>query len=435
KENHTFTGWLYNGTTYTDEEKVKNLIATHGGEATLVAQWKENDKFNVTFTDGFGADLKEETVYVGKDATAPANPEKEGYTFTGWDKDFTNVTKDLIVNAVLEANAYTVKFDGNGEDSGTMADQGFVYNQEQILTKNAFVKENYTFTGWTYKGTTYTDEEEVMNLTATDGGEITLVAQWSENTKYTVTFVNGLGTVLDTQSVYEGKDAIAPTDPERAGYTFIGWDLEFTNVTNDLTITALWEVEDTDTPVTPDTPNQPGVPTTPIPPIAPIVRTDPVVTPPAPVQPVQPVQPNPAPQEPEIVVPDNDTPEVKVDDNDTPKAKSSASWALINLICSILTVLFVIFIVLGKRKKEEEDENEDETIAYKRRKWTMIAGAVVALSSVIAFILTENIFLPMILVDKWTLLMAAILLVQVVVLVIAKKWKKEDNDEKATAQA
>ncbi|MGX8852573.1 InlB B-repeat-containing protein [Amedibacillus sp. YH-ame10] len=435
KENYTFTGWTYKGTTYTDEEEVMNLIATNGGEVTLVAQWKENDKFNVTFTDGFGTELKEETVYVGKDATAPANPTKEGYTFKNWDKDFTNVTENLTVNAVFEANTYTVKFDGNGQDSGTIADQGFVYDQEQKLTKNAFVRENYTFTGWTYRGTTYTDEEEVMNLIATDGGEVTLVAQWTENTKYTVTFVNGLGTVLDTQSVYVGKDATAPTDPERVGYTFLGWDLEFTNVTKDLTITALWEAEDTDTPVTPDTPNQPGVPTTPVPPIVPIVRTDPVVTPPAPVQPVQPVQPNPAPQEPEIVVPDNDTPEVKVDDNDTPKAKSSASWALINLICSILTVLLVIVIVLGKRKKEEEDEDEDETIAYKRRKWTMIAGAVVALGSVITFILTENIFLPMILVDKWTLLMAAILLVQVVVLVLAKKWKKEDDEEEATAQA
>ncbi|MEG0527640.1 MAG: InlB B-repeat-containing protein, partial [Longicatena sp.] len=407
---------------------------------TVYAQWKDKDKYMVIFKDGDNV-LGRDSVYAGEDATAPKNVVKEGYTFDKWDKEFNNIQSDLEVNAIFTANKYTVKFDGNGADSGTMTNQEFVYDQTQSLKKNAFVKENYTFTGWLYNGTTYTDEQEVKNLIATNGGIVTLVAQWTENTKYTVTFVDGLGTVLDTQSVYKGKDATAPTAPERAGYTFLGWDLEFTNVSKNLTITALWEAEDTDTPVipdtpvTPDTPNQPGVPTTPVPPIVPIVRTDPVVTPPAPVQPVQPVQPNPAPQEPEIVVPDNDTPEVKVDDNDTPKAKSSASWALINLICSILTVLLVIVIVLGKRKKEEEDEDEDETIAYKRRKWTMIAGAVVALGSVITFILTENIFLPMILVDKWTLLMAAILLVQVVVLVLAKKWKKEDNEEEATAQA
>ena len=35
-------------------------------------------------------------------ATAPANPTREGYTFTGWDKDFSNVQSDLIITAQYE---------------------------------------------------------------------------------------------------------------------------------------------------------------------------------------------------------------------------------------------------------------------------------------------------------------------------------------------
>ena len=43
--------------------------------------------------------LKTQTVNYGGAATAPANPTREGYTFTGWDVDFSNVQSDLVVTA------------------------------------------------------------------------------------------------------------------------------------------------------------------------------------------------------------------------------------------------------------------------------------------------------------------------------------------------
>ena len=55
---------------------------------------------------------------------------------------------------------------------------------------------------------------------------------------FTVTFVDWDGTVLDVQTVGWGGSAVAPPDPEREGYTFTGWDADFTNVTCDLTVTA-----------------------------------------------------------------------------------------------------------------------------------------------------------------------------------------------------
>ena len=57
-------------------------------------------------------------------------------------------------------------------------------------------------------------------------------------TTYTVTFVDYNGTVLKTETVESGKDATAPADPIRAGYTFIGWSGSYTNVTSNLTIIA-----------------------------------------------------------------------------------------------------------------------------------------------------------------------------------------------------
>ena len=57
------------------------------------------ESFMVTFVDGQGNTLKEEIVENGKAATAPDEPTREGYTFDGWDEDFSNVISNLTVTA------------------------------------------------------------------------------------------------------------------------------------------------------------------------------------------------------------------------------------------------------------------------------------------------------------------------------------------------
>ena len=56
----------------------------------------------VKFVDWNNKTLSFSYVESGEAAAAPANPTREGYTFIGWDKDFTNVTEDLIVTALYE---------------------------------------------------------------------------------------------------------------------------------------------------------------------------------------------------------------------------------------------------------------------------------------------------------------------------------------------
>ena len=49
------------------------------------------------------------------------------------------------------------------------------------------------------------------------------------------------GNVVDTQEVEKGKAATKPTDPKKDGYTFKGWDKDYSNITGDLKVNAEFE--------------------------------------------------------------------------------------------------------------------------------------------------------------------------------------------------
>lgn len=60
---------------------------------------------------------------------------------------------------------------------------------------------------------------------------------------YAVTFIDWDGAVIETQSVIRGDAAIAPTEPDnKYGWHFVGWDTDFSCITEDLTVTALYEI-------------------------------------------------------------------------------------------------------------------------------------------------------------------------------------------------
>ncbi|MBQ5487530.1 MAG: InlB B-repeat-containing protein, partial [Clostridia bacterium] len=89
------------------KEHVINTDTTYYATDPVVAQ---PTYYTVTFKDWDGTTLKTEEVLEGAAATAPADPTRVGYTFTGWDVDFSNVTADLVVTAQYQINTYTVIF-------------------------------------------------------------------------------------------------------------------------------------------------------------------------------------------------------------------------------------------------------------------------------------------------------------------------------------
>ena len=153
--------------------------------------------------------------------------------------------------------------------------------------------------------------------------------------------------------------------------------------------------------------------------------------------------------EPEVEeVEDDETPlsdgEVEeVEDNATPKSNDSI-WALINLIAAIVTVILGLFLLLSKRHRNDEDEDEDERQARmargeekeqeQKRGWICkVLGVVVAIVSVVFFILTEDMSLPMALTDKWTIWMIVIAIIELVLVLVGRRWKDVDDDEEQQA--
>ena len=131
-----------------------NLTATRqitvAAMGNLAPEPEPETTYTVTFYDWNGAMLKAQTVKQGEAATAPTTPTRTGYTFTGWDKDFTNVQSDLSIYATYTENGqpvttYTVKFcDWNGTVLKTQTVQ---QGQSATAPVNP-TREGYTFTGW-----------------------------------------------------------------------------------------------------------------------------------------------------------------------------------------------------------------------------------------------------------------------------------------------
>lgn len=168
------------------------------------------------------------------------------------------------VNAgIYELGDYSVTYDKGDATSigaGTMPDpnpdtgiqEGTTYTVSSA--KPTWPNSGYTFTGWlavTESGT-YLIPNEGANYSGGDTftmprGNVKLVAQWSENTKYTVTYLDGIPNdaptstkpaegIPDAEQVPWGRTygvKALSTVPTRPGYTFTGWKVTANTSTTD----------------------------------------------------------------------------------------------------------------------------------------------------------------------------------------------------------
>ena len=248
REGYAFTGW------YTDKDATtKYDFATPvTGALTLYAGWSLNT-YDVTFDSQGGTAVAKSTVDHGKPVASPADPTREGHTFTGWytDKDTKNkydfatpVTGALTLYAGWKIDTYTVTFDSQG---GSAVASSTVDHGKAVEVPAEPAREGYAFTGW------YTDKDATTkyDFATPVTGALTLYAGWSLNT-YDVTFDSQGGTAVAKSTVDHGKPVASPADPTREGHTFTGWYTDkdtknkydfATPVTGALTLYAGWKID------------------------------------------------------------------------------------------------------------------------------------------------------------------------------------------------
>lgn len=218
-----YTGRLYRDADFlkplTKDSKVKN------GD-TVYVKWTIN-KYTVTFMDGEKVLATFTNVTHGDTVTAPEVPEKDGKTFSKWDKDFSKVTSDLTINAVYDVDTFTVTFK-DGEK--VLETQTVEYEAAATAPDTARLSppEGMHFAKWDKDFSKVTEDIEVSAV--------------YELNEYTVTFKNG-ETTLKTEMVKHGFAATAPNVYDTATKKFVGWDKSFDNVTSDIIVNAKFETK------------------------------------------------------------------------------------------------------------------------------------------------------------------------------------------------
>ena len=292
---YTFTGWTPEVQPVTADV---TYVAQYDETKTCTVTWLNDDGTVLSTTTANEGDLP---VYAGE-TPAKAADAQYTYTFSGWDRALAPVTDDTSYTAVFTGtlNTYTVtfvNFDGAVLQSGAVA-----YGETPVYTGAAPAKPGdaqytYTFSGWdsepaavtgdavytaqfdetvnTYTITwldmsggvlgttevpygetpsfeapemapdeqfTYTFEAWVPEVEPVTGDAEYIAIYSMSPRKYTVTWLNDDGTLIDTTEVAYGETPahadMAKEADEDYLYTFRGWTPAITAVTGDATYTA-----------------------------------------------------------------------------------------------------------------------------------------------------------------------------------------------------
>lgn len=271
KPGFTFKGWTRKDTTVSELQK--KVVSTDRGDKIFVANWTPIN-YQLAYNPNEPADKKATGTMNNQDVTVRGdNPLSanayalEGYKFKGWTsvggvqeiieylptatsvpittddiKDESgNVYPENTVVKTLYAQwepiKYSVQYDPNTPSgktaTGTMTNQtDLIYDEDYNLNKNAYEIEGYEFLGWSttpgVHDVTHTDEQGFKNLTAEDGGVVTMYAQW-EPWKYNIYYNPNGGEGTMGPQTFRYTDESMPSLENtftRNGYEFMGFEYQ-----------------------------------------------------------------------------------------------------------------------------------------------------------------------------------------------------------------
>ncbi len=234
------------GLDYVDSDAFQNIVFTaDGSKLEPTAENLKEKTFSVcagTLDSGYDHGH----TYVAHDATA-ATREKAGnalyYTCQYCDKVFK--ADKTTETAVEDETVFLVVFKNGTDEKEAQVPTGTApaYSYDEP-TKESTAKYTYTFKGWSVNGTDVVDLD-TYKVTEND---VEFEALFDETVnKYTVTFdVDGTKTSAEYDYGTPAEDIAIPENPAKAAdaqytYTFLGWDNEITEVTKNVTYTAVFD--------------------------------------------------------------------------------------------------------------------------------------------------------------------------------------------------
>ena len=420
---------VYDGTALTAGGKVSGIVKGETVDFTITGSQTSVGTSDNTYELNWTGSAKESNYKHGKDSIGTLTVKAKSIVPDGPD------TSDEKKTGITVSDPSDSKYDGK-EHREVLTVQDTKTNDELVAEKDYSVTYSddlvnagtvtITIEGiGNYTGSftkTYEITKRSVTLTSATASK-TYDGQALTSTSITVSgdgFVKGEGATYNVTGTQTEVGNSANSFEYKLNENTLASNYDITKVVGTLTVTR-----DT-TPVTPaPTPTTPSVP--------PVVqRVVPTPTP-VPEEKVEEEQmPKAEPKE-----------EEKVEEDYTPKATQEYYWALINLICAIVTVLFGLLLLISKRHKDEDDEEEDEETKQqattnedeeqeqekKRGLFTRVLAVLIAIVSVVFFLVTEDMSLAWTWTDQWTIWMVVIGLVQIVVFFVGRKWKNVDDDD------
>ena len=213
------------------------------GEATYTPVFRETARpYTITFQYDDGTVIESVDVAYGTVPQCSFTPEKEStaqysYAFSGWDPTPVAVTGEATYTAqfIPTVREYHITF-LNG-DGSVMEEADVAYGEVPAFhntpTKEETAEFYYVFAHW---------DPEVVAVT----GEATYTPVFVEHKQeYTITFLDGDGSVLESQTLEYGKFPACSAEPTKTDayhtYTFNGWEPAIAEVTGDQTYTPKFD--------------------------------------------------------------------------------------------------------------------------------------------------------------------------------------------------
>ncbi|HAX03821.1 MAG: hypothetical protein A2Y45_08120 [Tenericutes bacterium GWC2_34_14] len=165
--------------------------------------------FGYTVTWMWDEEVIGEMIVKPGETVTPLQPEKSGYTFTGWDTvDFT-INEDRIIHAIYTVNTYTITWMYN--DQVYQVDQNIPFGSE-IVPPVMDTMEGYSFR-WNLDGTT---------MPATD---LVISGSYIQHEYYITYYLDGIYYGSQVYHIGDTIDYLVPNVEE--GMVFSGWDISY----------------------------------------------------------------------------------------------------------------------------------------------------------------------------------------------------------------